>query len=219
MTTSTIRVMTGNDSYRSGRATVAAQMMTSRAFPENADGRRAFYLTDLHRMGLFGVQRVGQQQRLPGAINGNGDLGVWWDASYVVPDGMIIMIQLEVNDRANAFSDKGRVLIRTRANGPLWRLSARRIQDPLANTNVNPVIEGRFDFITLAEAAAAGCAVASTNPAVNRLYNMSTWSRMIDYAKLTEGQAAPRVQTERITVGGKTQEVSTATKSRRINLD
>lgn len=216
---STIRIMSGNDNYRSGSLQVNAQMLTSEEFPAGGDGRRAYYPNDLHKLGMFGVSRLSQQTRLPGSTSGHQDLGVWWDGSYSVPDGMVFMVQLQRRSRQGIGDDTGRILLRTRASGPLWRLSPHRIVDPLANPAVIPVIEGRWDFLTWAQAVALGCAVVSTDPAVRQSYAMARWNRMCDYAKLAEGTPAPRVSSETVEVEGEAHIVQTAERRRRINVD
>lgn len=214
-----LQVTTGNEAFRAGSCKYHAFIVKTQRHPMPPPHSEV-HINIATTKGLFGTRRV-SGTRIPSA-SGMVDMGAWVQGVYDLPDGMVIKLwgHRSLSGRAVGASQQsnaiGALLLRIRSGAALRRVTCNTVPDSLSN-NVPVRLEGRFDFVSLAEAGRLGVPLTVdltkqlASPMTRNLFQMEVLDAETETAAVQTTQV---VQTD-----GERVVVPVAKRPRAINLD
>lgn len=166
------------------------------------------------REGKHGVSAQGQRTVIPAVHGGIKELGEWTNASYNVPERMVLKIFGQKKTQEVSRPTMASMFVQVRETGPLNRVLFRTLGWARAAFQ-SVLVEGRFDIISADEARALGVGIPAqyahyaTDEYVRRLFTVE----QIAAETHARAEVAPRV-----IENSQGQEVEIATTRRRRGI-
>ncbi|KRW94259.1 hypothetical protein [Paracoccus sp. MKU1] len=175
-----IQVTTGSESFKTGASKYHVFVVPSTRY--NLPDRKEQHIGIVQRLNLPSIPvRQVSAERSPAAAGSMVDLGSWTKTTFEVPDGLILKVwgQRTLSGAAigadRGVTGIGAMLIQTRASAALRRITCLRVPDRQASVTT-VTLEGRFDVLTLRDAAEQGAALPMdrigqfTSPAARQIF-------------------------------------------------
>lgn len=163
--------------------------------------------------------------RHPAASGSMVDMGAWHQVHYEVPEGMVLKLLGDKTVMASTYGQRGggsvasraALLIQTRSDAALRRISFRMVGDPMSTYN-DVRVEGRFDLLSLKGALAAGMSIDlrrateyTDTAALGRLFSMEVLDKEIAAQKV--------VRTTPVMTDNGVVHIASSSRRRAIDLD
>jgi len=211
----TIKCVTGSESFRNGSSAMIVSCMGTRDFDfTGATGftaPRGLFISEATKQGRY-VTSPRRATYLPAANNGIRDHGNWWSGDYEVPEGMVLRVYARRRTTGSRRNEEGIVFIQAREAAPLNRLRLNTF-DNEHSASIPVIVEGRFDILTLREAGVLGVHLDQEALLLSKADRvLEVMSRQI---VAREREARAKIRSERVTDHTGEQRVVTTSRKKR----
>ena len=213
-----IQTTTGKETFDTGTSQYYVFVCPTRRVKIDKE----IHLGMAHNIPNANISRM-NHTRYPAVQGSRVDMGSWTIATHDVPDGTILKVWGQKTMSGRAYGSNqgtryiGAILIQMRTGAPLHRITCQQVGHPKSSLN-SVTVEGRFDIISLKDAAKAGAQLPMTfiqqfmNPRNDQLFLLEV---------LDQATAARRQSVTEVVKGdhGESIEIEVARTKRALDLD
>lgn len=207
-----LNVMTGEETFPNASAKVHVFWT-----PQHNRRGKETHIGNASKEPTTGVSIIQHPRAMSAAPGYLDELGKWTTATYDVPEGTLLKVFMQRSSGFGTMIVRANMFIQMRERAALRQVRARLTGDSRAQFQ-SAVIAGRFDVLSLDEAAALGAAVP---PHFRRHFEQGMVDRACEL-QIMEEEISPRpqVETRQISDGsGNTRTIQVVRKSRALDLD